>query len=147
DDGNAAYSLEERISIQHKKLDIYNVLYENGDFGFFHGDVLAVHRQLSYLYSVKGDIPTALKHLELSVKHAIRFDTESNDKTLKHTSLLFRGIWQYGNYSCTSQENEENEASELLDDLQRPIFDKLRQYPEFAAAEEELRKAKGPRWK
>ena len=120
------------------------MLYENGDFGFFHGDALAVHRQLSYLYSEKGDIPTALKHLELSVKHAIRFDTESNDKTLQHTSLLFRGIWQYGNYSSTSQENE---ASNLLDCLQEPIFDKLRQYPEFAAAEEELRKVKGPRWK
>ena len=144
DDGSKPYTLNERIAIEHKVLDIFDILYEDGNFGFYHVRVIDAHRHLVSHYTEKGDIDAAVKHLRLATNHAIIFDKESNDKDREYTCLLFRGLKQYTGYSSTSQENE---ASELLKFLKDAKFDPIRQHPEFTAIESELREAQGPRWK
>ena len=146
DDGSEPYNLDERIAIQHKALDIFDILYEDGNIGFYHCRVMEVHRNLRYLYAKKGDDSAALKHLRLAAKHAITFDKESHDHTLEYTCLLFRGQNQYAGYSSNSPENNSSELLELIE--KSPVYyDPIRQNPEFIAIEKELREHAGPRWR
>ena len=144
DSGDTAYNLDEYIALQHKVLDMYNILYEDGNCGFDHCRLMETHRHLSFLYMKKGDEPAALKHLRQAANHAIIFDKESRDTNLEYTCLLFRGMKQYEGYSSSSPDNN---ASELLNEyLIKPELDPIRQHPEFIAIEDELRKNAGPRW-
>lgn len=93
DDGSNPYTPDEQIVMLKKFLEIYQIVFEDGDYGFSHMRLGNFHNSLTKLYLTKGDTESALKHLELAAKHTIEFDVHRNSfKFYKEfTSLLFRG--------------------------------------------------------
>ena len=135
DDGTHPFTLDERIAIQYKILDIYAIIYEDDNYGFGHVRVCAVHDRLARLYNEKGDTAAALKHLKLAAKHAIAYDTNF-DSEKEYTCLLLRGR-KFGN---PSKNTPFNESYDLLETMKLSDFDPIRNDPAFIEIEKELRK-------
>lgn len=129
---------EEKLAYE-KSIALFELMFEDGDYGFFHGRLEDSHRKLARLSLKEGDIENALLHLEKAAGHALAFvDGVENGWPVK-TSLLFRGM------GCVrpSFTNEDNSAALFLDDLAAPEYDGIRETPEFAAICEKLSAAAG----
>jgi len=95
DGGTAAYNSDEVAVLNHKVIDTINIFCEDGNFGFFSGQLNNAHFHLFEFYFNKNDYAAAFEHLKLAAKHAILFDainrTEEGTEE-EFTSLLFRGL-------------------------------------------------------
>ncbi len=132
DNGNPAYTADEMITIQHKRLALYKLMIEDGNYGFFHTRIQDIHTQLVHLYMGKQDVSHILHHLSAAADHAIAF-TESEGAS-NHTCLLLRGYQSNG----MSTNDVENNAKQLQDYMSSPAFDFLRSTPEFTAILDKL---------
>ena len=94
DNGIAAYNSDEIAVLNHKVIEMINILCEDGNFGFFSARLTNAHLHLCDFYSNKNDYTAAVEHLKLAAKHAILFDeiNRTEDGTEEFTSLLFRGL-------------------------------------------------------
>jgi len=95
DDGIGPYNPDECIALNHKIIDIANILIEKGSFGDFNYQLVGAHRSLTFLYAQKSDAAAALNHFRLAAKHAIMYDSMppvNDDSREEYTSLLFKGI-------------------------------------------------------
>ena len=94
DDGTEPYNPDEHIALNHKIIDIINILIEDGNFGDFTMKLASAHHGLTFLYAQKNDAAAALNHFRLAAKYAVIHDS-INDKTPiseEYTSLLFKGF-------------------------------------------------------
>lgn len=131
DSGELAYTPEEEATLRDKRIAFLHLLFENGDFGFYHTHLSDTHREQAFYYAQKEDYGKALHHLSLAAEHAIKFITSVNEDC---TSLVFRGMYR-GSW-CTS--SSENEASRLLKKMESKVFDKIRENKEFSIITERL---------
>jgi len=136
DDGTTPYTLiSERIAIQQKCAEIYAILFEEENYGFYHLRLSEIHRKIAFLNVIEEvNINFALKHLQLAAKHAIAFDTLDISK--EYTSLLFRGKI----IGSSSKNSTNNESYDLLKAMDNNALDPIREKAEFIAVEENLRK-------
>jgi Predicted transcriptional regulators len=95
DDGSEPYKTDECIALNHKIIDIINILIEKGSFGDFNFLLVTAHQNLTFLYIQKRDFAAALNHFRLAAKHAVMYDSmplvNDNSKD-EYTSLLFKGV-------------------------------------------------------
>ena len=137
-DKDPVYTADEGIAIGQKILDIADILFEDGNFGFERIRIVEVYQELMQLYNKKGDISAVLKHLNLAAHHAKIFDEENKTGTghpeKEYTCLLFRGC-TFGNYSRNSPKNT---AQQLIDFLKDSQWDPIRDNPEYASIMEDL---------
>ena len=131
DSGEMAYTPEEEATLRDKRIAFLHLLFENGDFGFYHTHLSDTHREQAFYYAQKEDYEKALHHLSLAAEHAIKFITSVNEDC---TSLVLRGMYR-GSW-CTS--SSENEASRLLKKMESKVFDKIRENKEFSIITERL---------
>ena len=124
DSGEMAYTPEEDAALRDKRIAFLHLLFENGDFGFYHTHLSDTHREQAFYYAQKEDLEKSLYHLALAAEHAIKFITSVNED---YTSLVFRGMTR-GSW-CTNY--SENEAAQLLRHIERDVFDKVRGKDEF----------------
>ena len=94
DDGTEAYSLDERMALYRKIIDIANIFVEKGSFGDLNWWLAAAHQNLTFLYIQKNDTAAALNHFRLTAKHSIIQDSMPpvGDASEEYASLLFRGL-------------------------------------------------------
>lgn len=95
DDGSEPYNSDECIELNHKIIDIINILIEKGSFGDFNFWLVSAHQSLTFLYVKKNDTAAALNHFRLAAKHAVIYDSMPpvNDNLKgEYESLLFKGI-------------------------------------------------------
>ena len=143
DSGEKTYSGEEMAILRDKQIALFDLMFEEGDFGFYHGVLAATHESQARHYAKRGDAERTLSHLERAADHAIGFvrllegDTECCD----HTSLLFRGL--YMGKGGISVSYTDNDAQQLLNHMKKPEFDLVRDTAEFAAIGERLAKHAG----
>jgi len=97
-DRTAPYNLDESTALNHKILDIIDILFENGDYGDYNWLLASAHMNLAYDFRQR-DVKTALNHFRLAAKHTILYDADQNsmpiayeDISKEYTNLLFRGI-------------------------------------------------------
>lgn len=140
DDGTPAYTADEMIAIQHKRLALYELIIEDGNYGFFHTRLQDIHTHLVHLYVGKQDAFHILHHLSAAADHAIAF-TKSEGAS-NHTCLLLRGYQSDG----MSTNAMENNAKQLQVFLSSPTFDFLRDTPAFTAILARLEPVAG-QWK
>ena len=140
DDGSNAYTVDEMAVIHHKCLALFELLIEDGNYVFFHTRIEDSHRWLSIYYARKKDTENTLHHLSCAADHAIAFTR--SEGIGDYTCLLLRGDGS----AHFSTNNTENSAKQELDHLSAPIFDFLRDTPEFAAICARLEPAAGE-WK
>ena len=143
------YEFDERIELLKKITAIYDIMYENGDFGFNHTRLYYVNRVIAACYANKKDVAETLRYLEKSKYHAISFDNLTG--IITHTSLLFNHTTMNMaqlSYTMKMKWHMEqssyimkwNTAYELLVRLSQERYDFLRDDPQFIAITSELTK-------
>ncbi|MBQ7669203.1 MAG: helix-turn-helix transcriptional regulator [Clostridia bacterium] len=92
DDGNTSLNMNEWIEAHKKILALYDVLFEDGDFGEYRVTVGWIYFSLFSLYYPLGDIENAFECFKKAVDLALSVDKD-NDEGLSgaHTSILIRG--------------------------------------------------------
>lgn len=133
DSGEWAYTEEEIVAIRDKRIAFYDLIFENGDLGFYHSGVSGAHEAQAKYYAKSQNAEKVLHHLKLAAEHAINFLTAFNEHAT-HTSLLFKG-YSFGDFSTW---NTSNDALELLEKMKNSSYDFLRESEEFKNIEEYL---------
>jgi len=131
DSGKYAYTADECAILRDKRIALLNLFFENGDFALFHIDLFNAYKEQSIYYLKKDDCTKALQHLWLAAEHAIKFITLDKEE---HTSLVFRGNG-HGSWSAGSSDNS---ASQLLKEMERTVFDIIRDEEDFIRIKEWL---------
>ena len=134
-DGTPAYAPADEVALMQKSIDLLHLLFEDQDFGIFHGHLMRAHLRIARLQTAQPKArKTALEHLAAAADHAEAFLLPTENKL--QTSLFLRGqsLGAYG----TSQEN--NATAELLEALQDNEFDGLRKTKEFKEIVKRLEK-------
>ncbi len=124
DNGENAYTDEEYSRILDKRIKLFQLFFENGDFGFYHTHLCDTHAEQAACFSRNNKEDEALKHLRLASEHAIRFITAESEN---RTSLVFR--YMVCESMCTN--TSENDAARLLNKMNSSDFDYLRGMSEF----------------
>jgi len=83
------YSAEEAIHAYQTVIKFYELLFEDGDLGFYHCQIAFTYRDIAKLYAKLNNLEMTVKNLALSSKNAILFD---NMKDHKLTALLVNAI-------------------------------------------------------
>ena len=143
DSGEKAYSGEEMAALRDKQIALFDLMFENGDFGFYHGVLAATHESQARYYAKRGEAVRVLPHLDRAADHAIGFVRllEGDTGCCDHTSLLFRGLSMgKGGISVSYTDND---AQQLLNHMRKSEFDFVRGTETFAAIEKKLAKYAG----
>ena len=127
---NPDISAAERAEILEKIPVLFEMLFEKGDYGFYHGYISRIYLEIAR--SSIENKEKALGCVEKAVKHARERDAITPSK---HTSILFSGWemkpdeWENGKSVCQRTAN-------LLDNLD---FDPIRNDKRFKEAIKNLR--------
>lgn len=79
-------SYEIILQLYQKAIDIYKIIYDQGDYHFSHCRIQDCHEEIAKLYYDNLNYPLVLKHLFEATNHAIAFVTLP--EVLPHQSLL-----------------------------------------------------------
>lgn len=80
---------DEKIALCRKALSIYEILYENGDYGYANELVGQIWKHLGNVYLEIGDKDAAIDAVEKMVHHKAAMDKIDG---MEHTSLLFNKL-------------------------------------------------------
>ena len=133
DSGEYAYTNEMQAAIREKSVAMLHLMFENGDFGFFHSSLSYTHTLLAEYYAGTGETEKALDRLQKAAFHAIRF-LEQCENPEEHTSVLFIG-WKDGSFSTGDTDNT---AAEVLSAMGKSVFDGIRSTNVFTSVKDEL---------
>ena len=135
DDKKRPYTNEEMIEIHKKHLAIMDIIFEDGNFGFYHQQMGWTNISLAEYYMRTGKNEEAVACLKTAKKHSIEADTVCQP-TDTYTCLLFRGMEIGGMTHNISQ----NDCLHQLMVMEDGVFDPIRDTPDFKEIEEELKK-------
>ena len=126
--------------LRDKQIALFDLMFEDGDYGFYHGVLSATHESQARYYAKRGEAEHTLVHLARAADHAIGFvrllEGDEGDGKCEHTSLLFRGLSMgKGGISVSYTDND---AQQLLNHMKKPEFDFVRETEVFAAIAEKL---------
>ena len=133
-DGTWAYTPAEMAAIRDKQLALYDILFEDGNYGFYHNRLDNIHRGQATYYAEIGDAERALRHLSAAADHAITFVVTDGAGEGTYTCLLLRGQ-PTGVFSTSSSVND---AQDLIHFMSSPAFDFVRDTPAFKAILDKL---------
>ncbi len=129
DTGERRFTEAESAQIYEKVIAIYAILFEDGDYGFYHTRLYNAHAWLARYYTDTGKREDTLLHLEKMAYHAVQFVAYVENDTYTFTSLLFRQTADTG-FSTNSPRNEAQAALEILTQSR---YDFVRDTAEFGA--------------
>ena len=99
------YSFEEQIDLLSKINELYQVMYEDDDYGYSFEILFLINNHLGYLYEKLGDLEKAEQHYNYSKQFLEDLKTINNN--YRHTSLLFR------NLKCKNDKSLANKIKKL----------------------------------
>lgn len=130
------WTAAERIAILDKINRLYEVIFEDGDYHFYHVDLAENFRTMAALALSDRQNEKALFYLEKSAGHSVAFDTLADH--VPHTSLLVSEL-AYSK-TDTSKNYAHNWSYEMLHRfLTQERYDVIRGDERFAAMTEKLR--------
>jgi len=136
DDGTFVYNAEERAALRDKRIAFLELMFENGDFGFYHCHLDSTHSLQARYYAGRKNAEKALYHLERAAYHAIEFLNGCNSELLKEkNSLLFKGDTGFSSWSTS---NKSNNASFMLDTMKCKEFDFICEDEKFLEIKKKL---------
>jgi transcriptional regulator with XRE-family HTH domain len=135
--------LNKKIDMYKKAIGVFELIYENGDYGFYNCRLAEFYMDLAKSYIMLDDIDNidnienTLDCLEKSVKYAVVYDTAEE---FTHTSVIFEGrkydpVQSSKNYAY-------NDCYRLLHDfgLTGERFDAIKENARYKAVVEEFEK-------
>ena len=136
---------ERYIKLHELYLKMYDLIFDDGFYGFYNNHIKRRHYWLAKLYTnIRNDEAKAREHLEAAAKCAIDFDNLPEKFVYKAT--LFGDGWEY-NMENTSKTHTLSDAQVLLEKLDGQglgdsAFDRWRGKDWFKAIVSELEAAK-----
>jgi Predicted transcriptional regulators len=127
--------IDEKIRLLKKGISLYELIYDDKNYGFYSGDLSAMYLAIAENYLIKGDNETALDNLANSVEHCIALDNIPTG--YKHKSILVNKI--VFKKENTSKGYEGTAASFMLHKLQNKTFDSIRDTERFKVIEQKLK--------
>lgn len=137
ENGELYYNDEDRAALREKRIAFLNLMFEDGDFGFYHDHLKDMHALEALYFAQKSDAENTLYHLMKAAEHAIGFVKYASADKYVHTSLLFREYDKNNSNFSTSE--KENDAQQILNHTKKADYDFVRDTPEFAKIQAELR--------
>lgn len=98
---NKDYSIEEQIVLLSKINKLYQVMYEDDDYGYSFEILFLINNHLGYLYEKLGDLEKAEQYYNYSKCFLDDFKNINNN--YKHTSLLFKNAKCRNNKALVSK--------------------------------------------
>lgn len=141
DDGSYPYSPEEMARLREKHIAFLQLMFEDGDYGFFYTDLCDSYRQQACYYASKKEEEYTLQQLAVARDCALAFI--KLDIKEKHTSLVLRGM-EYGDFSTIA---DVNDADQVLEVMEKEDFDFLRENARFQEIQRSLQEYAGGWWK
>lgn len=130
DSGKTVYTYNEINTLREKKIQLFELLFEKGDLGYYHEECASTHIYVAMYYAKKKQFEKTYSHLHFTVIHTLAFLDYTRTEQYKHTSLLFRDITRDGT-SSIFYTNNDNLATEMLSHLKKECFDSIRSDDEF----------------
>lgn len=119
---------EQRIAACQKALELYRLMYDDGDYGCDDTVVAQVYDHLARLYIEAGDNESALDALEESVRHDLA-GCAAMSNGFRHTSPLFDHlVFEKDNYVKNFEETPEER---ILHRLNYSYYDGIRSTTRF----------------
>lgn len=85
------YSDDQRLYMYDKIIKFYEILYDDGDFGFYHSRLLEAYMNIALIYAKQKKLKETLKGLAQAAWHAIAYDTMEDHKC--KCRLYVAGMW------------------------------------------------------
>lgn len=136
DSGEWLYNEDERMELRNKKFALFDILYEQGDYGFFGEHLAESHEMQARCFAGKQNKEKCLYHLEKAADCAIAFIEFMKSKSCLHTSLLWKGF-DYPSKGVSVSERE-NVAEMILARTNCAEYDSLRKNENFVTILEKL---------
>ena len=108
-DNNEHYTAREVIKIYNKAIDIFNLIYDEGDYYFAHSYLMQSYEHISQAYYKLGEFDKTISNLEKAAGHSVAFVMRSNKHS--YTSLLLNTVEDKAENS--SRYSEKNDAYHL----------------------------------
>ena len=138
----ALYHGVDRETAAEREIRLFELMYEDGNFGFIHTRLEDAWVILAFAAARKGDAEKTLHALGEAADHALAFLDYLADPDFRYTSVFFRDQ-RKGSFETNSRQNE---AWEVLERMKDPIFDFVRDTLEFKTITDRL-SAKAGEWK
>lgn len=124
-----------KVLLFKKAIALFEIMYENGDYGFYHTMVAQIYDRLASAFIEIGDHDNALEAIEKYVEHEIEYIYALDG--MKHTSILFDRLWFSGknimkSFTCPH-------AEFIYRHLENEVFAPLHDNERFHALQEKLR--------
>ena len=136
DNGRQKYTPEEMSLLREKAIALLNLIFEDGNFGFYHTHLADTHSDQAKYYAKAKCADKTLYHLEKAAEHAISFDNWCESDTREYTCLLFKDKKVKG----FTTSDKRNDALKLLEELKDSKFDFVNENVQFVAVKENLEK-------
>lgn len=134
--GNEIKDINEQIQLIKKAISILEILYENGDYGFYNIRLGDYYVYLARNYILSKEFDNALDCIEKSASYAIAHDTLP--KNFTYTSIAVK---DYVNLDESVKNYDYNDTYKLLNnEFSTNIFDPLPENKRFKAVVAELEK-------
>lgn len=137
DDGTKPYTLDEMIEIYKKIIAISEILFDDGNFFYFEISLAEIYLDMALIYAELNKCDDVINTLLKAMKHAVKSDTKGVSSDNIYTSLVFRGLNDYG---MQSHHITDNASFHLLNTMAKDRFDFIRSNAEFIKIESELKK-------
>lgn len=138
DDGSRPYNAKERVAIHKKYLDIMNIIFEDGNFGFFREMFALSNLNAAFCCMSVDDCTQAICYLKMATKQAIIYDTEY-DPDDEYTCILLKGM----KFGGVLRNTNKNVCKRILQEMQDSAFGRIRNNDEFISILNELEKYAG----
>ncbi len=134
--GESLYSEDELYALNEKKIALLELLFEDGDYGFWGGGLSSFYEQSARRCASEGDTEKALSYLEKAADLAKDFVKNLQKDTFTHTSLCFKGMTALS--KSVSLGSEDNQAKQILQNMGRKEYDTIRDTEVFKKLIKEL---------
>ncbi len=131
---NAKYTPEEKIKACRFVIDCFSLLYTDGNCGFYHCRLAKFYEIMAHNYLKLGDEDNMFACLEEAVKHAIKFDTQTDGM---FTAFMVNRV-KISSIDAV-KDHEENQSGLLLKALKKEQFAHLQNNPRMQKIIEKLK--------
>jgi len=138
DDGSQTYTTEELIAVYKKSIEILDVIFDDGNYGFFRQHLSWRYTDIARFYAKLKDYDNAIESLKTAAEHSIKLDEEGYSPDGEYTALILKGL-KFSDISV-SHNVTDNDSMHQLEEMQNAAFDPIRENAEFIESEERLKK-------
>jgi len=131
--GNGTRGQEDRIRVLGFVISCYELLYYDGNCGFYHTRLSELYEYMAQTYLTLDDEDKGMECLEKSAEHAMKFDTVGEGM---FTSFMVNKVKISS--ICAVKNHTENRSGLLLKALKKEKFARLQNHPRMQKIIEKL---------